>query len=104
MSCQTEPRFQDARDASNPFKSYEANLHTRLTKPQFEGKLLRTLHTWHNPSYVDVVYGPERPGAVEVKRPGDAHHPGVANICIMMDIMRKAGSDALPWFAESDGQ
>jgi hypothetical protein len=75
-SWQTKPRFQDARNVSSSVKSQCANLYTRPTKLQLEDKLLRTLHARHNASYAGVGYRAWRLGAIELKRPGDPHHPG----------------------------
>jgi hypothetical protein len=102
-NCQTAPSFQDARGVSSSLRSNSANLHTRPTKPQLEGRLLHTLPAWHNASYAGGVDSAWRLGAVEVKRPGGSHHPDRMNRCTIIVIVRKACSDAQEWFAESDG-
>jgi hypothetical protein len=86
------------------FKSRYANLHTRSTSSQLEGKLLRTLHVWHLASYAGVMCSAWKLGAPAVKRLGDPHHPGVVNIRTLVAIMRKAHSNAREWFARSERQ
>jgi hypothetical protein len=49
------------------FKSHQANLQTRPTEPQLEGKPLPILYAWDNASYVGVAYSAWRLGAIEVK-------------------------------------
>jgi hypothetical protein len=86
------------------FKSYYANLRTQPTKPQLKGKVLRTLHALHNASDAGDVYSAWRLGAIEIKVPSDAHHPGAVSLRTAMAVIGKACSDAQTRLAESDGQ
>jgi hypothetical protein len=43
-------------------------------------------------------------GLIEVKCRGNADHPEIMNLGTIMEVMRKAGSDAQEWFPKSDGQ
>lgn len=53
-------------------------------------------------SAVQSLCGIWRLSAIEGKRPGDRCHPRVANICAMMAIMPKAGSDIQAQPTEND--
>jgi hypothetical protein len=62
------------------FKTCDSSLHTRLTKPQLESKLPKTLDVRPNSRYSGIERRVERLRAIRVKRPSDRRPPEVGNL------------------------